>query len=167
MNEIPGILLGFVLALYFIISIMKYLPFAQKWIDRTDKLTLVPTWTFFAPEPNGTDFYLFFRVFSDDFQSPWRLAEFGKKRAWYSFIWNPNRRHRKAFFDLCQLILTQPGEFGEEMLFGVPYLLILNHVNNLCGKELGELVQFTIARKVPSQSDKLSHVFISNTHQLS
>jgi hypothetical protein len=167
MNYYLSILSSLILTSYFMISIMKYLPFSQKWIDSIDKLTLVPTWTFFAPEPNGSDFYLFFMVFSNDFESPWRLTEFGKQRAWYSFIWNPNRRHRKAFFDLCQLLLAEPGETREETLFAVPYLLILNHVNYLCGTELGELVQFTIAKKVPSQSDKLSQIFISNTHQLS
>lgn len=168
MGFYPSIILAGVLLLWFILSILKYFPFAKAWIVENDTLSLIPTWNFFAPEPNQADYYLYYRVFSDYTESHWRMVSFGVKRQWYGFIWNPYRRDRKSFFDICQLLIGTPVTEKNEVVYTMPYLLLLNHVSTLCKAELGDTVQFAITMIIPSQmNQELSTVFISQSHQLS
>lgn len=167
MGYYPSLLLTGVLLLWLIISLLKYFPVVKDWIIKNDTLSLIPTWNFFAPEPNQTDYYLYYRVFSDYSNSPWRLVSFGAKRKWYGFLWNPYRRDRKSLFDLCQLLITNPAEDHNEVIYSMPYLLLLNHVSALCANDMADSIQFAIAKVVPIQTaQELSPAFISQTHQL-
>lgn len=159
--------LAVILILWFVFSILKYFPGIKDWIIRCDVFYLIPTWNFFAPEPNQTDYYLYYRVFSDSLESPWRLVSFGAKREWYGFIWNPYRRHRKALFDLCQLLITTPSIQENDKIYSMSYLLLLNHVSGLCINEMADSIQFAIGQIVPVNKDQeLSIAFISKSHIL-
>lgn len=166
MGLYPSLILAGLLLLWFILSILKYFSFAKDWIIENDVLSLIPTWNFFAPEPNQTDYYLYYRVFSDHTESPWRLVSFGAKRKWYGFIWNPYRRDRKSFFDICQLLIGIPISQQNEVIYSMPYLLLLNHVSNLCNAEMGDSVQFAIGMVIPQTDTELATTFISQSHQL-
>jgi hypothetical protein len=156
-----------ILSIWSILSLLKYFPFCKDWISRVDAFILVPTWNFFAPQPNQTDFYLYYRTFSSTTESPWRLVSFGKKRQWYGFIWNPYRRNRKAFFDLCQSMIMLKDLQHKEVFFSVPYLLLLNHVVSICKNDIGADIQFSIAMKIPSvKESEISPAFISEYHKL-
>ncbi len=167
MGLLPSLVLSFILIVWFILSILKYFSFAKDRITYFDGLLLIPTWNFFAPEPNKTDYYLYYRVFSDHSESPWRLAGFGDNRKWFGFMWNPYRRDRKAFFDLSQMLVTNQTLHTNDVLLSMPYLLMLNYVSSLCLQDLGNKVQFAIGMIVPSQTDSsLSMAFISQSHEL-
>lgn len=167
MGLLPSLLISLVLVIWFILSAIRYFPFAKDKIAVFDGLSLIPTWNFFAPEPNQTDYYLYYRVFSDHSSSPWRTVGFGAERAWFGFIWNPYRRNRKAFFDLSQMLVTKDEPDTNAILFSVPYLLMLNYVSSLCLHDLGDKVQFTIGMIIPSQPDSiLTMAFISANHQV-
>ncbi|WP_442587521.1 hypothetical protein ACSBL2_15860 [Pedobacter sp. AW31-3R] len=167
MGFYPSLMLTGIISLWLILSILKYFSFAKSWIVENDVLSLIPTWNFFAPEPNQTDYYLYYRVFSAHADSPWRLVSFGAKRKWYGFIWNPYRRDRKSFFDICQLLIGTPVSEKNEVVYTLPYLLLLNHVSTLCKAEIGDTVQFAISMVIPSQNkEELSTAFISMQHVL-
>ncbi|HWV75132.1 MAG TPA: hypothetical protein VN040_25610 [Pseudosphingobacterium sp.] len=167
MNDYMALVLAGMLGCWFLFSVLKYFSFAQDWIIAKDGLQLVPTWNFFAPEPNKTDYYLYYRVFSEHSDSCWRSVSFGQGRKWYAFLWNPNRRDRKSLFDLCQMLVSTSSTKQDELVYSMPYLLLLNHVNHLCTNDIGEYVQFAIGRIVPIEDEgRLSIAFISNSHLL-
>lgn len=155
------------LAIWYILSIVRYMPNCEEWITKIDTLFLIPQWKFFAPNPNETDYFLYYRIFIGDQISPWRIVTFGKERKWFAFFWNPYRRNRKAFFDLCQSLFLHKESSKNSILFSLPYLLILNYITSLDIFQLGDNIQFAIAGNNPSTNpQELELGFISDLHKI-
>ncbi|MDV2999579.1 MAG: hypothetical protein N5P05_001185 [Chroococcopsis gigantea SAG 12.99] len=160
-------LFSFVLLIWFLLSIFRYIPKVEKWIIRWDRLALIPQWNFFAPMPNESDYYLYYRVMNNSTISPWREVVFSLDRKWYGMIWNPGRRNRKAFIDLCQALSQLAKSSREEVLTSIPYLLILNMVVRICKNMPGNIVQFSVCTVVPSESlQNLSIILLSELHSI-
>src|ERR1051326_1455357 len=87
-----------VLVIWFILSVLNQLKW--KWFElirQFDYFSLLPFWTFFAPNPGQTDYHLTFRdKLADGLMTEWKEIEIGAPRYWYCFIWNPEKRSKKV-----------------------------------------------------------------------
>src|SRR5688572_2750444 len=129
----------------------------RKWrklvsfIVNRDIYSLVPIWTFFAPNPGRSDLYLLYRDRDEEGQiSPWREIKMPSRKSWLS-LWSPKRRIGKGIVDLSPEFTKgtgfQPKEpVGKKQVLGFPYLLILNYV---CSRPIdfrAHMRQFAIAK---------------------
>ncbi|WP_329389795.1 hypothetical protein OG625_37250 [Streptomyces sp. NBC_01351] len=107
-----------------------YLPAVRQPLRSVDVFMLVPTWRFFAPTPGQRDINLLYQDRYDDGATAlWTEIQPIRRRPWFAFAWNPDRRANKALFDIVQelSILLDAGEQVQE--FTVPYLSLLSHVS--------------------------------------
>ena len=103
------------------------------WLRAIDVFGIIPIWTFFAPNPGMTDFYLLYRDrLPDGSFDNWRKielkdAENGVRLA----LWNPAKRKHKALTDMVSALLKNANQRGREALIvTVPYILILNYITS-------------------------------------
>ncbi|MEQ1949590.1 MAG: hypothetical protein ABL995_20530 [Bryobacteraceae bacterium] len=105
-----------------------------RWIRQWDVLDVLPMWWFFAPVPGRHDFHLLVRDrHSSASFTMWRELDVVPPRKWWGFLWNPERRQRKAFFDLASE-LTQISTMGlsnQHVEITEAYLTFLNIVCSL------------------------------------
>jgi hypothetical protein len=103
------------------------------WLKAVDVFGLIPVWTFFAPNPGMTDYYLLYRDrLPDGSFDNWRRVEL---RPWENTfqlaLWNPTKRKQKALSDIVSaLIRLAKDSKPEELIVTVPYLLILNFITS-------------------------------------
>lgn len=111
---------------------------------RFDVLNLLPTWTFFAPNPGSTDYHIIFRNrFESGEVTAWRDALPIPKQNAICAVWNPQKRHVKVVGDAVSSILEayatarSKGQSKESiesaLIFFGPYLVILNLVLQSAG----------------------------------
>lgn len=74
-------------------------------IARHDAFNLLPSWSFFAPNPGREDLHLVYRDRSGDGPGPWRLLDPGADDVRCRCLWNPARFPRKAVHDLANGLL--------------------------------------------------------------
>lgn len=123
---------------------------ATQAIRRFDIFSLVPRWTFFAPNPGRHDSHLVYR----DRQSDGRLTTWTEiptipERSWLSAFWNPDKREKKALHDAITAMQRWPKATPEDqsVMLSLPYLLVLNYVVNRVDRGSGAVMrQFAIAR---------------------
>ena len=167
MREPAAALSTLLLAIWFALSVLRYVPRIGAIVDRYDRVFLVPHWTFFAPNPNRADYYLYVRVSSGSELSPWHELHLGPGRAWYAAAWNPGRRTRKALIDLCQALGQLRHRTREDILLSLPYLLLLTVVSAHVARAPGNLCQFAVVTVVPSVvPDDPNLYFISDIHSI-
>jgi hypothetical protein len=134
---------------------------------RLEDFALLPKWTFFAPIPGTSNFYLLYRDrCADGSMTPWLvLHEMDSKRHRFSFIWNPNRRLRKALHDL---ITSLPYELytknSDLFKLTMPYLIILNHITCLPRVLDSQETQFLIVEKYIDEPAQM--LFCSELHRI-
>ena len=70
----------------------------SSFIHEIDYFSLIPSWTFFAPEPGVTDYHLLTRIKlkSGDF-TPLVVESTANKKTINNAIWNPKKRKQKSF----------------------------------------------------------------------
>ena len=137
----------------------------SKRIRAWDRLGLIPTWTFFAPNPVRADHYLYYRDHNKDAVSPWRRAFSADRRRIVDPLWSPLRREEKvitdAMFHLMDVATVLPKM---RLHFSLPYLALLTYVTGLFHDEAATATQFLIGIKYPDQD--VRPVFVSNIHIL-
>lgn len=130
----------------------------------------VPGWVFFAPNPGVVTFSLLFRVrYSENNVSCWKEQPICGARRWYNWLWHPEKRLRKAFFDLNAMIRFYFEEAKKENLpdtveLTIGYLTILHYLS-LRASALATEVQF-IVMESDAVLAKRSITFISNWHRV-
>jgi hypothetical protein len=141
-------------------------------IVRRDIYSLVPVWTFFAPNPGRTDLYLLYRDGGVDGDiTPWREIALGSRKNCFS-LWSPRRRIRKAIIDvtpdLTRDVSFKPREpVDKKKVLGFPYLLVLNYVCLQPGDFRASTRQFAIARTNGfGTEDEPFVLFLSAFHEL-
>lgn len=104
-----------------------------RWLDAVNVFALIPVWTFFAPNPGMTDYYLCYRDrLPDGSFDNWRKvelkdAENGLRLA----LWNPTKRKQKALSDLLSALLELARHCeADALVVSVPYVLILNFITS-------------------------------------
>ena len=116
------------------------------WLVSMDIFGLVPIWTFFAPNPGMTDYYLLYRDrLPGGTLGSWKHIRLQHRTSLLSAIWGPDRRRNKALSDLVaaavQLVMTA-GQKGIHV--SIPYLLLLNYITSLPHSMAAEATQFMI-----------------------
>jgi hypothetical protein len=94
---------------------------------------LIPTWTFFAPNPGMTDYHLLYRDrLADGSFDNWRQVELkGSENGCRLALWNPTKRKHKALSDtVSALIGLSKHRASDALIVTVPYVLILNFVTS-------------------------------------
>lgn len=104
-----------------------------KWLHALNIFGLIPIWTFFAPNPGMTDYYLLYRDrLPDGSLDNWKKIELkGSANSFRLALWNPTKRKNKALSDLVTSLIDFVKHQGSEAVFvSVPYILILNFITS-------------------------------------
>lgn len=157
-----------VLGSYLLITIAYHFD-QKKWISsHLDYFGFIPKWNFFAPNPGVHNLYLLFRLqYNDGTISSWKsILDMDQYRDPWTFIWNPNKRVKKALFDLLVTLTSEDISTEEnraKVKMSIPYLLFLNHLN--CYKEdIAVSVQFTVMENY--YQEPAYPIFTSELHTL-
>ena len=141
----------------------------MRWLRDRDYLALIPTWSFFAPDPGIGDLQLFYRdkLFDGQF-THWEVVAF-RNSSFLRVIWNPEKRRRKAIINACLLLLQIANNHSQrKMVFvTVPYRLILMYITAMPCSKLSHARQFLIAQTFgyyPTQ--KAEVLFVTQIHEL-
>jgi hypothetical protein len=162
-----GVLLGAWLAL----SVLCQLPWkALARIQAWDRFGIVGRWSFFAPLPGTSDYYLLVREHYDQgLTGTWReLVLTGPPRGPWNALWTPDKRNPKALFDLTSALIRQAGslpEAKEAIAFSVPYLMLLNVASHTTTSPLVRARQFLLMKTEGSEQSP-EVIFLSNAHEV-
>jgi hypothetical protein len=134
---------------WFVLSVINQFRF--RWFDRVlalDYFSLIPYWTFFAPNPGRSDYHLVYRdQLSDGSTTSWCEADLSMPRGVLAFLWNPEKRSKKVLSDvamsIARVVYTDPRAEGTIMI-SFQYLLILNYLTKCYRMSKGVARQFAI-----------------------
>lgn len=104
-----------------------------RWLNAVNVFGLIPVWTFFAPNPGMTDYYLLYRDrLPDGSLDNWKKVELkGSENGLRFALWNPAKRKQKALSDLLSSLIEFVKRCGGDAVFvSVPYILILNFITS-------------------------------------
>lgn len=164
-----GGLVATALAVWGVLTVAQYQPRLANWATANDHLMLVPQWTFFAPIPNQSDFYFYVRMeYSGDRElTPWEEVSLARARGWYAFLWNPDRRIRKGFFDLTAELCRMTKATRENVMVSLPYLHLMAVASDLADQRGATRFQFAVARTEPAESyPDFIVLFTSEIHEV-
>jgi len=150
---IPAAIFGVWLAL----SVLAQFPRWKKRIRRLDPLALLPDWSFFAPTPAKGDFHVLYRdrLPRETLFTEWIELPDAGRRSLLNGVWNPDRRQRKALFDVCTELAKRIQDTEGLALQGtIPYLLLLNRVSAVEREVPVEATQFMVMMSHGVGSDK-------------
>jgi hypothetical protein len=169
MTLICEVVLGF----WLIVSIAAQLPWKPLTRLRNyDPCGIIPNWSFFAPRPVTFDYHLLYRDQLWDLKlTDWTEIPLVLPRSWWCFVWNPQRRKKKALFDSCSMLVRLLGIFKKQgitnpaaMHRSVPYLMLLNYVSQLPHPN-ARGTQFVVMRTFGTESKPdQALVFMSQFH---
>jgi hypothetical protein len=149
-----------------IISIVSQ--FRDNFVDRLrnwDFCGLIPTWTFFAPNPVSSDNFLYYREHNANGTTEWRRAFISPDIGIVFLVWNPYRREEKAITDCMFQLLDFSTKFDKERLhLSISYLTILNYVTSLQHSTDSMATQFLFGTK--KMNEQLKPIFMSNSHKI-
>ena len=157
------------LVVLFILTIISQ--FQRKWVDQIrqrDLFNFLPAWYFFAPMPVTYHLLLFYRdEYEDGLVTNWQKLPFSEQRKWWHFLWNPQKRLNKSFFDIFKDLMDHIKiSKDEEFLIGsIPYLLLLNYVSKLNHDPLAINTQFAVFKKEAGATE-MDLLFLSFVHEL-
>lgn len=153
-------------AVWFVLSLIAQFPGKPAgWIRARDPFGIIPSWSFFAPNPARTDPHLLYRhSLADGTVTDWTEA-FVWRPVWYRFLWNPDRRAEKAISDATSSLQRRTHALGVRL--SIPYLLLLEHVSHLPSPRDAVAVQFALMGSWgPGASREPFVRFVSDTHPL-
>jgi hypothetical protein len=131
-----GIIFLIFFSVWFVFSVInQFDPRGFDKVKKYDYFSLIPKWTFFAPNPGSTDYHLLYRDITHDGEiCQWTVAISPDDRGLLSAFWNPQKRVRKAQADMVRSLIRLPDEQKDNIYFiyfTLPYLLLLNMVTNM------------------------------------
>ena len=174
-TNILSFLVILLLAAWFLLSVFNQNARTRKMIGRIayrDICSLLPIWTFFAPNPGRTDLYLVYRDRdAEGSVSSWRQVRSTERRSWLS-LWSPQRRIQKGIVDLAGnftkgVVYEARQSVSKQQVVSFPYLLLLNYV---CGKPVdfrARTRQFALAKtNGHGTEDEPEVIFLSAFHTI-
>lgn len=129
------VLLASIFIAWFIASILNQ--FQQlTWFHRIrkrDHFSLLPAWTFFAPNPGRSDYRLVYRdKRANGSVTQWREIPVTEPRRRHSFVWNPEKRGKKVLGDIvasCATTIPPETRFNARpVMLTLSYIIVLNAV---------------------------------------
>jgi hypothetical protein len=157
---------GLVLLVWLAASVIGQFP--GRWneaLRARDAFGLIPSWSFFAPNPARSDCHLVYRhVLDDGGVTEWTEA-FVWRSTWTRAIWNPDRRVEKAISDANSHLARRKDVGGVH--WSTPYLLLLNYVSGLPAPADAVAVQFALLGSFGYDADAAPFArFLSDAHPL-
>jgi hypothetical protein len=180
-----------VLLTWFFLSVVGQLDSSRtlgrrlRWVRRWDYLNLIPIWTFFAPKPGWTDYYLMYRDrLPGGAVTPWTEVPLLGSRRWWHAIWNPGKHEKKALLDTVKFLFRTLGSdkhvmnelrkrpnrkarlrrIPSRLAIATPYLVILNVVSGLERLDAAQ-TQFLIMHREAGKGEPRL-LFASDWHKL-
>ncbi|MBA2554600.1 MAG: hypothetical protein H0V10_13125 [Geodermatophilaceae bacterium] len=159
-------LAGLTFLVWFLVSAVAQLPGPiTRRIRSVDAIGVIPSWSFFAPNPVRTDSHLVYRHILDS----GIVTDWTEVFVWQApptrWIWNPDRRVEKAISDASSHLSWRKDVTGVQ--WSTPYLLLLSHVSGLPQTGAAAAVQFALLGSFGHQSGKAPFVrFVSDCHPL-
>jgi hypothetical protein len=141
------------------------------WIPVLDIFSMVPRWTFFAPNPGQSDYHLLYRdIWLNGNTSNWKEVNIGYSDNYTTILWNPLKRKSKAIHDIFSQVIVEikakPDDL-QRLKISLPYLMILNHVNALDHDIHTAKVQFMIMEAFGYNENKEPQIaLLSDMHRL-
>lgn len=144
---------------------------AVSWLKWRDYCALIPSWSFFAPNPGTSDYRLLYRdKLCDEQYTAWKEVEFPSDPL-IRWVWNPGKRAKKALVDMCSSLMSMASRDlkkpSKMVYISVPYITLLTYVSRQPRSPLSEHTQFMIAATFGRHEPKGPEIlFISPLHQL-
>ncbi len=156
-------LVGAVLAVWFLLTVLRNIPPLRQAFVRRDAARLIPDWALFAA-PRTADMVLLRRdLLRDGTLTTWQEVEVAGPRRWYNFIWNPELGPRRASLALGSILGASARRDGGRRgargqgtataltdMMTVPYLTVLSYLSERSHAAV-EATQFMIVA-VPGQA---------------
>src|ERR1044072_6803482 len=134
--SVADIVIALLLFGWFLLSILNQFGFS--WLDKIrghDHFSLLPLWTFFAPNPGQSDYHLVYRdKKADGSLTDWREIEITEQSKPFCFIWNPEKRSKKVLSDVVSSIVSSipsAKDSPDAIMLSIPYLILLNVVSHV------------------------------------
>lgn len=127
---------GFLLAIWFVASVLQQFGIAQHLIFRYDIFRVVPRFTFFAPNPGSSDYLLVTRHSDGIASSEWEEVAVCHPSPVFRAFLNPTSIFNKALSDVAQMLvimmerLRKDGHPPELLAVTRPYLAIGDFVGS-------------------------------------
>ena len=146
----------------------------RNFVAKMDLFGLLPNWTFFAPNPGVSDYFLLYRVkFSDGKISEYKNISLRNKRI-VNAIWNPYKRRQKALNDFVQELRSYINEIHSNgrdpatIKISHGYIALLHYCSALCHSiNNKDSIQFTILESFGHfETQKPKLVLNSDFHKL-
>lgn len=140
-----------------------------RWLKRRDVIAAIPAWTFFAPNPGRSDYFLLYRDRSPDGHlGPWRVVAMEGKDGLLSALWNPLKRKNKALTDMVSELLFLAARYRKSSLVvTMPYVVLLNVVSSQRRTAPAEATQFAVFETFGFHNRRSPEiVFESDFHRL-
>lgn len=168
-------MLKIILVLFFSIwaifsVILQFPKYREAKFKEYDIFSLIPYWTFFAPNPNISD-YRFFYVLFDNHGNKGDFIEvnYFYAKQWFSVLWHPYKRVNKFYFDTVQsLVLLFKEVDNERISTTLPYYILLNYLKEVNqGNDNFSEIQFIIIETYGIITDKEPKmIFSSKVHSI-
>jgi hypothetical protein len=130
-----------------------------------DPLYMLPSWSFFAPVPNTSDFVFVCRYESHGELTPWKQPGLLSAKA-FPLLWDPERRQKKAIIDIGQSLAEfVKDELPDMVHLTTPYLLLLQYASSQPEAMFATGVQVAIGVR-PERHDDFQLFFQSHLHPL-
>jgi len=155
------------LVVWLSLSVLIQLNIASK-ISFISRIAIVPNWRFFGPKPLMDDFYLLYRTASrTGVVSDWREIVLSRRGSWFAMIWNPERRLKKAQFDMIVSLARHTADHPDSVLLSVPYVSLLTVAEREARASDAERVQFSVfLRSVSNPHEAIDLLFASDFHPI-
>ncbi|MEP0262705.1 hypothetical protein [Dokdonia sp.] len=128
----------------------------ETFFRRMDYFSLLPRWSFFAPNPGVTDYHLLYRDKDKENEcGRWKELPIASKRTLLGAIWNPKKRSKKALSDAVQTIVRSSDKLkASEFKTSICYIALVNFISSFPRKEDGNTTQFMIMESYGHFPDK-------------
>ena len=137
-----------------------------RFLRRHDRLSFLPRWTFFAPNPAQADLRLLWRDEVPGVPQPWQEFRAPFAPRWRHWLFNPELVTHKALADLSGSLLQTVARIGEDpAMFSGPYIALLAVVMSFPAVEGAQAREFAVVRTSGVPGERVMKVaFISRPH---
>lgn len=135
----------------------------SRFFKRLDYCAVIPTWTFFAPNPAVQDFTLLYRDKdrAGDLTS-WKVFDYSPPSPLVRWLWNPGKRRSKVIHDMATvwLLMLDRDPSSDAYLLSVPYLCLLHQASVIPRCEAPVATQIAIASVHSHESEKPAEILV-------
>lgn len=152
----------------FMCTILHEIKLFERFFEKLPMaMQFVPMWSFFAPNPYQSDYYILFRTISSkNLVGAWKQAHYYEKPKYlYSCFWNPGKWFKKGIIDLAMDLcrISTATKNKAQICLSTPYLSILNYVQSFDLDSDAEKIQFLIMSR---SKQNIEMNFLSEAHSL-